>query len=729
MIKKNFFNVTLNLLSLMFIIMATTSCGEEQQMALTLPGNMYDLHITNNSSFYFTDKEGTIVVPQYEGAGILINDSPIERLQRIENSLEEPLATRFEGQTSNGTKAIISVKFTKDVAQFKIVPENEAATIKIRTGGMPVAHGLGDAGAYGGSYNLVKNDDPDYEIKNNGGTQRWLSTFAIFPKNDLAGVFFDQGAKTVTLATDEYAMEVKEVKQARFFFLIGKPKSIYHRYRNLKRAQGYFDVLPKFRFFEPGWESWDALGWNTDQYTVKKALEKFLENDYPIKWAVTGSGFWEQGGTTTSFGQWGKSFSDHTSFKQWMNSKDIKWLIGQRINFVPSGGPFTPESEKRDRNLTVNHFNGNPLSQKGLDQNFFIKDRSGEAKLFRSGIFPLVDTYVLDGRQPKASEWFHHHFDTWGVEGIKEDTMIKLDSLTEPFNRAMNHLAKKQTMVMARNGNFNSPGTLLRINDTRVDEINQRIPINYFQYAASGAPNVYSDVIGVHQMDQPQKSEQSLRHAWLQALTAGMALGVYPEKWTEEHQRILKRIVDFKVRLAPTFYNAAFLSYLTGYPYTLTPVDLAYPDMVSKGSGFEWMIGESLLATPLLDTKKGEQMTVELPDGIWYDYDSGKKYEGPVSLEAFKMPIDKTPCFVGGRGLLFERSATGVIVKIYPLLKKQNYIYTFADGKSQAKLQLQVTNWEDLQVTSDDTNTAIKIDRKGPFFQFEIEEGRSYTIK
>ena len=84
------------------------------------------------------------------------------------------------------------------------------------------------------------------------------------------------------------------------------------------------------------------------------------------------------------------------------------------------------------------------------------------------------------------------------MDGIKEDTMMDIDSLIDIYNVPITAIAKDDGLVMARNGNFVSSGTLLRINDTGVANMSKRAPINYFQYAACGFPNVYSDVAGIH---------------------------------------------------------------------------------------------------------------------------------------------------------------------------------------------------------------------------------------
>ena len=150
-------------------------------------------------------------------------------------------------------------------------------------------------------------------------------------------------------------------------------EDIYASYQKLLRAKGYPIIKPKFRLFELGWESWAALGWQTNAKTMLDSITKFQENGFPIRWAVSGSGFWEDGGTTTSFGKWGKKFPDAMEFKAKLHQRDVKWMIGLRTNFVPPGGPYKPVTKERDQNMVVDTFKGNPTSQQASTKNTFSK--------------------------------------------------------------------------------------------------------------------------------------------------------------------------------------------------------------------------------------------------------------------------------------------------------------------------------------------------------------------
>ncbi len=682
--------------------------------------------------FDFRKLDGTLMVPAHPVSGMAFMGSEVVSSEEIEQTTDNADQKVFLVANATGEKARVEVSFINDLATFKVIPRVKGpVTISLRLGGMPLAHGLGDAGAYGESFNLIENKAHEYPIENDGGIRRWASTFTIFPENSLAGVFFDDGKKTVVLNASVYEMNITRAGGATFYYLLGDPAVIYKGYKKLRMQAGYEDVKPKPRFFELGWESWDALGWNTNQKTVKTILQKFHHQGYPIRWAVTGSGFWETGGTTTSFGRWGKKFPDPQAFKTWMHQRDIKWLIGLRTNFVPAGGPFYPVTEKRDKNLVVKAFNGNDLSIAAREKGFLVKQADGEALKITSNIFPIVPSYLLDGNTPGAAQWYENLFRKWEVDGIKEDTMMDIDSLTGIFNLPMTEIAREGGLVMARNGEFTAPGTLLRINDTNVGQIAKRIPINYLQYAACGFPNVYSDVAGVHNMHRVEDADRSVRHTWLLALTPGLAVGAYPDKWPGEKQQAFKKAIDFHHNMVPYMYSAALHGYETGYPYTLTPLTIAFAgdSVVAKLAHFQWMIGESLMAAPLLKNHASNKMDVYLPTGIWFDYESGDKYQGPAMLEDIDVPIDRIPCYVGGKGILIERKDDRLFGRIYPVAKKAKEKFIGLDGETQSIITIDNPDWDNFKIVDTITGQEVSVARVRHAFQFEIINGHNYLIK
>ena len=733
--KRNYLEKSIIFLVVLILI----SCSPKfKDNTFTLEDNSTALHISSpNFRFHFTNSDNDIDTKKDTISGLYLSGNPVVNTELIaSSSSKNELA--FSIKTSKGQEATVKVSLKDGVSKFEVIPNSdEHIRTSLQIAGMPVAHGLGDAGSYRESFNLIENKNKEYKIINDGERQRWTSTFVIFPKNKIAGVYFDEGQKKVTLSEQSYAMEIKKVGSTTFYYFLGDVADIYQNYKKIRNQEGFKDVKPKSRLFELGWESWDALGWNTNQQTVKEILKKFHDDDYPIRWAVTGSGFWETGGTTTSFGKWGEKFSDPVSFKSWMHTIDIKWMIGLRTNFVPDGGPYYPKTKKRNKNLKVKAFHGNNLSAIAQENGFLVTTANEVPFKITSSIFPIVPCYLLDGRIKGASQWYQKEYSKWDVDGIKEDTMMDLDSLTGIYNEPITEISKSNGLVMARNGNFTAPGTLLRMNDTGVGDLDRRIPINYFQYAASGFPNVYSDVVGVHNMHNIKDIDKNIRHTWLLSLTSGLAMGAFPSKWPMAKQEVFKKAIDLHYKLVPYMYSAAIEGYETGYPTTLTPMPIAYPhdNTAIHHHNYQWMIGESILATPLLKNHESGKMDVYLPKGIWYDYESGQKYEGPLTLEDYEIPLEKIPCFIGGKGAIVLRDSedASLRAKIYPLSEQEtSFLFNYPDGKTQSEITYKKWTVKDNIILTDVTlneQIAFERDEKNGSISFKITPNHNYKIQ
>ena len=652
-------------------------------------------------------------------------------------------ALSFRVTNAAGNTAIVSVGTRNGWIEFDVEIENgESGDIRLRVESPGPAFGLGDSGSYGNSANLSISQK-SYSLTHNGGGRRWLSSFVVFPKARGAGVMFDRGGGSVDIGPDYYEMANNNCQQQSFYYFTGSMREIYAAYRDVRVANGYPDVSPKAACFELGWESWDALRWNTNAKSVQRSVGRFLDAGYPIRWAVTGSGFWCKNGSTVHFGQFdNKKYPDEDSdgvvdLKAWLHSRDIKWIIGQRVNFVPPDGPHY--SKPGESGTTV--FSTSPDSEAAIARGFVLASDDDQPVAMKSRVFPTVPCYLLDGNKPGAAAWFESLYRKWGVDGVKEDTMMATPDHTI-FNPTMRQLAERGSFVMARCGAYSAPGTLMRINDTHgPSSMSARAPINYLQYAACAAPNVYSDTVGFGHINDV---DATVRHAWLTSLTAGMSVSRGPWGWSVKNRELFKNAIDFHCALTPYLLSAAIESHRTGFPHTLTPLPIAFPDdentydLASRSrQQFEWMVGPSLLATPLLhdDYRVTDKMNIYLPSGQWVDYSTGEKFSGPTTLTDYSMPLSKPPCFVGGKGILVVRELPGesLIAKVFPVAPSGT-VYNFYGSKSAmpSRIEAKFDLWNAGEMTVWDVTTDKQVDGETNeihgAIEFEFIPGHSYRV-
>ncbi|MFT4550480.1 MAG: hypothetical protein ACI8XO_000389 [Verrucomicrobiales bacterium] len=661
-----------------------------------------------------------VVLPPHATSGLSFLGSPVTKSEKLSQAAQ---TTTYRLTNGNAQTAMVKIVATDHTIELLVRLENDlSGPIKVRVGSPGAAYGLGDRGSYGSNANLGK-VQKSYAIGHDGHRHRWLSSFLVFPERGVAGACFDRRGGSVGIGPKFYEMGNASASVQRFYFYVGSMEEIYAAYRATRIAEGYPGVAPKMDGFELGWESWALLKWNTSDETCRKAIRGFLDRGYKIRWAVTGSGFWEKGQTTVGFGRF-----DLTKFPEseaplppnlgdWMAERKIRWLIGQRTNFVKLGGPFQP-TKRGQSGATI--YKTSPNSQEGLDKGYFLKGVSGKAVEKSSTTYPIASCYLLDGNVPGAASWFKELYDQWGVDGVKEDTMMATPDHTI-YNTPMRAISEGGDLVMARCGAYSSPGTLTRVNDTSgPSSMTLRCPINYLQYAASAAPNVYSDTAGFSSVSNVKAT---LRHSWLLALTAGMAVSDSPwnRKWSVKNEAIFKKVADLHHELGPYMHSAAVDSHLTGYPHTMTPLPIAFPtdaatyDLASKSKQqFEWMIGPSLLAAPLLHANYGKsnRMDIYLPAGTWIDFETGKAYSGPTTLKNFDMPLTKTPLFVGGKGVFVSRQneTSRLEAVVLPIATGGSiYKFTFPDGKSTCTVVNNNRAWNAKTLSITDTTNGKSI--------------------
>lgn len=132
----------------------------------------------------------------------------------------------------------------------------------------------------------------------------------------------------------------------------------------------------------------------------------------------------------------------------------------------------------------------------------------------------------------------------------------------------------------------------------------------------------------------------------------GMDHPGYKEPWNygEEAQAIFKKYDLLRYRLNPYLYSHAYDMYLTGMPLMRALVLEYQDDENVYNIGDQYLLGSNLMVCPV--TEKGAQTrVVYLPEGVWFDYYTGRRYTGKRYLQVLT-PLDQIPVFVRGGGII-----------------------------------------------------------------------------
>lgn len=112
----------------------------------------------------------------------------------------------------------------------------------------------------------------------------------------------------------------------------------------------------------------------------------------------------------------------------------------------------------------------------------------------------------------------------------------------------------------------------------------------------------------------------------------------------DELTKKCKKIFDLRMSLIPHFYTAYHNYYKNGIP-PVRPIVMDYPDdMNTRDIYDEYMIGEGLLAAPVV-FGQGNHKRIYLPEGFWYDFSSGVRIQGGCYIER-EVPLEEIPMFV-----------------------------------------------------------------------------------
>lgn len=183
------------------------------------------------------------------------------------------------------------------------------------------------------------------------------------------------------------------------------------------------------------------------------------------------------------------------------------------------------------------------------------------------------------------------------------------------------------------------------------------------------------------------------------------------EPWCfgEEIMAMVRKYINLRYQLLPLMYDGFYQTAQNGLP-VMRPVVLNYPmDKEVRNQNDQFMVGESLLVSPVLEQGATHKM-VYLPEGEWYCYWSGKKYEGGKRYIE-EVSLDHCPIFV----------KAGSIIPKYPVYpsvseKKDDVLILEVFGEKAEYLHYQ-DNGKDYQYENGEYN----------LYHFRYENGEMTT--
>ncbi len=391
-----------------------------------------------------------------------------------------------------------------------------------------------------------------------------------------------------------------------------------------------------------------ALGnwWSRDvKYSdedIKMLVDTFAHNNLPISvilldkdWHIRNSGEYKD--LVTGF-TWNKQlFPTPYETINYLHSKKIR--VGLNIN--PKEGIFPHEDMFSKATSYLEHQEGKPIPFTPLNPKFL----DVYLKLM---IHPLemlgVDLFWIDYDDIKKSLlplWILNHYHFWDMERTENKRGIIL--------------SRNATIAAHRYPILYSGNTLVSW------DILKLLPYINASAANIGVSWWSHDIGGFH--GGIEDSELYMRYVQLGVFSPIMrfhgARGKYykrePWLWDMKTLEVVKNYMNLRHRLIPYLYAEAYQYYRVGTPL-IQPLYYKYPkvydDPFYKN---EYYLGTELLIAPIIDKKDLVMDRVVhrffLPDGIWYDFKTGKKYPGNKRYVSFYKDEDY-PVFAKGGSII-----------------------------------------------------------------------------
>ena len=189
-----------------------------------------------------------------------------------------------------------------------------------------------------------------------------------------------------------------------------------------------------------------------------------------------------------------------------------------------------------------------------------------------------------------------------------------------------------------------------------------------------------------------------------------------PWRFGKYYEEIIRKYLKLRYRLLPFLYTVLEEAHRTGVPL-FRPLMLNYQtDSNTLNLDDEFMVGDDLLVAPVLQPNQTSRL-VYLPEGVWYELHSGKKFSGGTMIRA-EAPLDVVPVFIRGGSIIPEGPEMNYVGE-KPFDPLTFYIHPDAQGRASTTL------YED-----DGTSTAYKrgVSRRTRVSVAPLDRGFEITV-
>lgn len=442
------------------------------------------------------------------------------------------------------------------------------------------------------------------EIRNFGGINYSLDDFKGNLKQDKGFYSTDGFALLDDSTTDIIEESGKYIKRNNknvdlYVFMYKKDLGLC--LQDYYHLTGYPSLLPRYAL---------GLWWYKEQKYTNQELynltNNFSNEDIPLSGILLGN---------NSNNSQDPFIFDNLNYQELINylkTKEIKLGI-----------TFNPTKPIKQNSYTYQNIQGLIHDLKG-DYNFLPLDESKLNVLLTYGIKTYlgsgIDAFYIDYKDIKDKE-----------------TLYKL---AHHFYAATSLLMNKRTFVLARNHAI-APhrNTVVYTGNTKVDWNTLTILPRYFSSASNNGLSYITSPIGGF-YGGIEDFELYIRYIQLSVFNSIFLIasdnGKYykrePWRWNLSQKEIIKKYFNLRYKLIPYIYTESYIYSKNGSPI-VQPLYYKYPKIYDEPLyKNQYFFGSGMLVCPITKKKNPVMNRVVqrlfIPEGTWYELESGKKYIG-----------------------------------------------------------------------------------------------------
>lgn len=184
----------------------------------------------------------------------------------------------------------------------------------------------------------------------------------------------------------------------------------------------------------------------------------------------------------------------------------------------------------------------------------------------------------------------------------------------------------------------------------------------YIGSGLSGNPNITSDMDGIFGGRNAIVNTRDFQWKTFSPMQLNMdgwgSNEKYPHALGEPATSINRNYLKLKSQLMPYAYTYAREA-VDGLPLIRAMfLTEANPYTLGAATRYQYMYGPDFLVAPIYQATAADTLGndirhgIYLPQGVWYDYFSGDKYDGGMVINSFDAPLWKLPVFVRGGAII-----------------------------------------------------------------------------